>query len=289
MTNQLQQRCVYLGLPAFNEEQAIAPLFERIRAARLNLMNIGLVSDVKVLLYDDGSTDFTADQVRKQSYGLEVFLLSPGGNGGLGVALRGLFTQFLDQAQPQDLLVVMDTDDTHDPSQIHDLLRAMDQHSLDIVIASRYRKGSQTTGVPGYRQVLSLGFAGLVKVMLPIKGVLDYSCGYRIYTYEALSQISTDSGFPLQESGFASMPEVLVRLRGKSLAFGEIPLKLSYDRRLTVSKMRAWENSSRLLNRIFSWKFLPNGLHAKPPVGPGSRTWWKIEEVNKDSKNVFRE
>ncbi len=283
MTNQVQQRCVYLGLPAFNEELAIAPLFERVRAARLDLVNSGFASDLKVLLYDDGSTDNTAEQVRKQSHGLEVFLLSPESNGGLGVALRGLFTQFLDQAQSQDLLVVMDTDDTHDPDQIRELLTSMDQHSLDVVIASRYRKGSRTTGVPGYRQVLSLGFAGLVKVMLPIKGVLDYSCGYRVYTYGALSNISTEFGFPLQEAGFASMPEVLVRLRRGSLTFGEIPLRLSYDRRLTVSKMRAWENSRRLLSRLISWKVNPNGLHSKPHVGPGSRTWWKIEAVNKDS------
>ena len=279
MSNQVQQRCVYLGLPAFNEEQAIAPLFERIRVARSDLVNSGLASDLKVLLYDDGSTDNTAEQVRKHSQDLEVFLLSPPGNGGLGVALRGLFTQFLDQAQPQDLLVVMDTDDTHDPDQIRELLTAMDQQSLDVVIASRYRKGSQTTGVPGYRQVLSLGFAGLVKVMLPIKGVVDYSCGYRVYTYNALSQISTESGFPLQETGFASMPEVLVRLRGNSLTFGEIPLRLSYDRRLTVSKMRAWENSRRLLSRMISWKARPNRLHLKPHVGPGTGTWWEIERI----------
>ena len=282
MTSQVQQRCVYLGLPAFNEELAIAPLFERIRVARVDLVNSGFASDLKVLVYDDGSTDNTADQVRKQSHGLEVYLLSPKGNGGLGVALRGLFTQFLDQAQSQDLLVVMDTDDTHDPEQIRELLISMDQHALDVVIASRYRKGAQTTGVPGYRQVLSLVFAGLVKVALPIRGVLDYSCGYRVYTYEALSHISTGSGFPLQEAGFASMPEVLVRLRGGSLTFGEIPLRLSYDRRLTISKMRAWENSRRLLSRLISWKVNPKGLHSKPHVGPASRAWWEIEVVNED-------
>ncbi len=280
MTNQVQQRCVYLGLPAFNEELAIAPLFERVRAARVDLVNSGFASELKVLLYDDGSTDNTADQVRKQSHGLEVFMLSPESNGGLGVALRGLFTQFLDQAQSQDLLVVMDTDDTHDPDQIRELLTAMDLQSLDVVIASRYRKGSRTTGVPGYRQVLSLGFAGLVKMMLPIKGVLDYSCGYRVYTYAALSSISTESGFPLQEAGFASMPEVLIRLRREPLTFGEIPLRLAYDRRLTVSKMRAWENSRRLLSRIVSWKVRPNGLHSKPHVGPGPRTWWEVEQIS---------
>ncbi len=282
MTEQSPQRCVYLGLPAFNEEQAIAPLFERIRVARLGLMQSGLASELKVLFYDDGSTDNTAEEVRQQGRDLEVFLLSPERNGGLGVALRGLFTQFLDQATSADVLVVMDTDDTHDPGQIGELLIAMDQRDLDVVVASRYRKGARTTGVPGYRQVLSLGFAGLVKVVLPIKGILDYSCGYRAYNYPALSGLLTESGFPLQEGGFASMPEVLIRLRGYSLSFGEIPLKLAYDRRLTVSKMRAWQNSRRLLSRIGSWRVFPNRLQSQPLAGPGGRTWWQVEAPSQD-------
>ena len=284
MVRNAQERCIYLGLPAFNEELAIAPLFDRVREAQKTLISSDNSSGLKVLVYDDGSTDNTAEQVRTHSYDLDVYLLSPQENGGLGVALRALFTQFLSQAQEQDLLVVMDTDDTHDPSQISELLHKLDQDSLDVVIASRYRKGSKTMGVPAYRQILSFGFAGLVKVMLPIKGVLDYSCGYRIYTYGALSQILTESGFPLQESGFASMPEVLVRLRQKSLHFGEIPLRLSYDRRLTVSKMRAWENSRRLLSQTINWRLRPSSLESKQFAGPSSLSWWVVSSV-KDGKH----
>lgn len=282
MTKLSEQRCVYLGLPAFNEELAIAPLFDRIRAARLDLIETGLVSDLQVIFYDDGSTDKTPDQVRTQSEGLDVMLLSPANNGGLGVAMRGLLNHFLDSAAEQDVLVVMDADDTHDPNQIGELLTSMDEYGQDVVVASRYRRGSIVAGVPPYRQVLSLGFGGLVRVMLPVKGVRDYSCGYRAYTYSALCAVSEESGFPLQESGFASMPEVLVRLRGHGLTFGEIPLKLAYDRRLTVSKMRAWQNTRRLLSRIWSWRVFPNRLNDKPFVGGETRSWWSVEHLTSD-------
>ena len=282
MTKLPERRCVYLGLPAFNEELAIAPLFARISAAKLDLIKAGLVSDLRVIFYDDGSTDNTADQVRETCEGLDVFLLTPKHNGGLGVAMRGLITQFLDQAQKEDILVVMDADDTHDPNQISELLISMDRHGQDVVVASRYRRGSRVAGVPPYRQVLSLGFGALVRIMLPIKGIRDYSCGYRLYTYPALSVASNESGFPLQESGFASMPEVLVRLRGHGLAFGEIPLKLAYDRRLTESKMRAWQNTRRLLSRIWSWRVFPNRLNDKPFVGGETRSWWSVEHLTSD-------
>lgn len=287
MSSSAWHRTVYLGLPAFNEEQAIAPLFSRVQLARNDLLAKNLVSDLKVILYNDGSTDNTAEEVRKNGTNLEVYLLTPEANGGLGVALRGLFTQFMEQADTGDLLVIMDTDDTHDPVQIEELLRALDKDSKDVVIASRYRKGAQTSGVPAYRQILSIGFAAIVRLVLPIRGVLDYSCGYRVYTYSALETIHTDSGFPLQENGFAAMPEVLIRLRSKPLRFGEIPLKLSYDRRLTVSKMQAWANSKRLLSRIWSWRMHPKALSQQPFAGPSNRTWWSTEVVQPSPKRHY--
>lgn len=279
MTEQEGGRCVYLGLPAFNEELAIYPLFGRVRSVRAELLARLLTTELRVIVYDDGSTDATAEQVRLHSGGLEVSLLSPKSNGGLGVAMRGLITQFLDQAQKDDVLVVMDADDTHDPNQIIELLTVMDEGEKDVVIASRYRRGSRVAGVPAYRQILSLGFGVLVGLMLPISGVRDYSCGYRAYTYRALAKVANESGFPIQESGFASMPEILIRLRGNALSFGEIPLKLAYDRRLTVSKMRAWQNSRRLLSRIFSWRVFPKRLNNEPFVGLDSRIWWETQVI----------
>jgi dolichol-phosphate mannosyltransferase len=193
--------------------------------------------------------------------------------------MRGLITQFLEQGQKDDVLVVMDSDDTHDPNQILELLTTMDEGEKDVVIASRYRRGSRVAGVPTYRQILSLGFGALVGSTLPIRGVRDYSCGYRAYTYGALAKVATELGFPIQESGFASMPEILIRLRGNALSFGEIPLKLAYDRRLTVSKMRAWQNSRRLLSRIISWRIFPKRLNDEPFAGPDCRIWWEIQLI----------
>lgn len=265
-----KDRTVYLGLPAFNEEAAIAPLFAKICRSRKHLVQSGIAKDLHIIFYDDGSTDQTVKELKKNRNGLNVTLLSPRQNGGLGRALQGIITNFLDQAAPDDVLVVMDTDDTHDPSQIADLLHRMEEKQEHVVVASRYRKGAFISGVPMNRQLLSLGFAVLVKVFLPIKGVRDYSCGYRAYAYTALASANTPSGFPLTEPGFASMPEVLMRLRGSDLRFGEVPLRLAYDQRLTESKMRAWQNTTRLLKCLVSWRLSPptsmQSSGAAPPI-----------------------
>lgn len=254
MKSRMVTRRIFLGLPAFNEFAAIGPLFEKIRAAHQDLVESELAQGIEVIFYDDGSTDGTASEVRSQTKELPVSLLLPAGNGGLGIALEKIINYFLEVGTESDVLVIMDSDDTHDPRQIKDVLLRMDRESEDIVIASRYRRGAVIAGVPLSRQVLSLGFAFLVKTMLPIKGVRDYSCGYRAYSYPALKEATSEYGFSLTESGFSAMPEILIRLRGKGWRFGEIPLHLAYDQRQTESKMRAWENSKRLLNCMVRWR-----------------------------------
>ena len=249
-----QERAVFLGLPAFNEAAAISPLFERIRLAKKDLITRGLASDVIVIFYDDGSTDDSAEMVRAFHWDLGIFLLTSSRNGGLGTALQGIISYFLEVGTGSDVLVIMDCDDTHDPRQISDLLIRMDAEGEDIVIASRYRKGAVIAGVPLSRQIFSLGFAFLVKTVLPIRGVRDYSCGYRAYAYAPLKQASSARGFQLQEAGFSAMPEILIRLRAQGWRFGEIPLELAYDRRETQSKMRAWQNTRRLMQCIARWR-----------------------------------
>ena len=247
-------RTVFLGLPAFNESAAISPLFARIRLAKNDLKARGLASDLVVIFYDDGSTDDTTEMVKASHGDLGIFLLTPSQNGGLGTALQGIMSYFLKVGTGSDVLVIMDCDDTHDPRQISDLLTRMDAEEEDIVIASRYRKGAVIAGVPMSRQIFSLGFAFLVKTMLPIRGVRDYSCGYRAYAYAPLKQASSARGFQLQEAGFSAMPEILIRLRAQGWRFGEIPLELAYDRRETQSKMRAWQNTRRLMQCIARWR-----------------------------------
>jgi dolichol-phosphate mannosyltransferase len=282
MGARIQGRTVYLGLPAFNESAAIAPLFDRIRLATEDLKVRGLADDLVVIFYDDGSTDDTAAMVRNCHGGLRVFLLTPARNGGLGRGLQGIISYFLEVGNESDVLVIMDCDDTHDPGQIADLLTRIDVAGDDVVIASRYRAGAVIAGVPLSRQILSLGFAFLVKAVLPIKGVRDYSCGYRAYSYPTLKGASSESGFSLSESGFSAMPEILIRLRGRGWQFGEIPLHLAYDQRQTQSKMRAWQNSKRLLQCVAQWRFVAPGGKASRPLAPPALDGVTVQRFNQN-------
>lgn len=104
----------YLELPAYNEEASIKPLFTRVAKLQETLPH-----KILVMIYDDGSTDNTKNEALTWSKMLEVIYLDGVVNKGLGAGMNALMTAFIDHAERDDVLVIMDCDDTHDPDQIH--------------------------------------------------------------------------------------------------------------------------------------------------------------------------
>jgi len=78
----------------------------------------------------------------------------------------------------------------------------------------------------------------LFRVVLPIPGVRDYTCGFRAFRASVLQGAIAEygRGFVDQE-GFQSMVDILLKLRGRGLVFGEVPMVLRYDRKEGASKM----------------------------------------------------
>lgn len=238
---------VYLCLPAFNEEPSIDPLFQRIH--QLNQLISDEDKRIRVILYDDGSTDATVQKVQNWSSHVELTLIRGSVNQGLGVAVRNLLRHYVSVASDDDVAVIMDCDDTHDPFQIPEMLPLMD--TCDVVTASRYRRGSSTSGVPFHRLVVSLGFMVLAKCVLPISGARDYSCGFRAYSTSILKRVSNDTNeMFISETGFAAMPELLWNCRLSGARVGEIPMTLAYDRKLSDSKMDVSANSKNLMKLL---------------------------------------
>src|SRR5262249_22141031 len=135
-------------------------------------------------------------------------------------------------------IVTMDCDNTHPPRLIPQMLARLDD-GRDVVIASRFEPGAKVVGVPRSRVVYSLGAKWLFQLMFPIRGVRDYTCGYRAYRSEAIRLAAQRYGDELiTETGFSCMADLLLKLRKLPLAMGEVPLELRYDRRGTDSKMR---------------------------------------------------
>jgi dolichol-phosphate mannosyltransferase len=137
----------------------------------------------------------------------------------------------------------MDADNTHDPSLIPRLIQRIDA-GFDVVIASRFRAGALVVGVPSARRFLSQVGGWVYRLLLPIRGVRDYTCGYRAYRAAVLQAAFERWGNSfISEAGFAAMADILLKLRlFEDMLMTEVPFTLRYDRKPGTSKMRIGAN-----------------------------------------------
>ena len=167
---------LFIILPAYNEYQAISPLFTRLRQFEKKSC-----TPIKVIFVDDGSIDGTSDIAREQAQilGLSIKLLKHTQNAGLGQAIKTGLTAFIEIANEDDCVATMDCDNTQPPELLDIMYALITEDNYDIVIASRYQKGSKVVGLSIFRVIMSYGASFLFQVLLPISRVKDYTCGFR--------------------------------------------------------------------------------------------------------------
>jgi dolichol-phosphate mannosyltransferase len=224
---------LWVVLPAYNEAGSIAPLLDTL------LRELGSGdADFAILVVNDGSTDETAALVRGYESTRRVTLIDQPVNRGLAETLRTGLLAAVGQARPDDIVVVMDADNTHPAGLVFRMTRLV-REGNDVVIASRYREGSHVRGLKFSRRLLSSGASWLFRIAFPTPGVRDYTCGYRAYRADMLMRLVEKHGQEfISERGFACMVDILLRLRQQGAIFSEVPLVLRYDRKEGRSKMK---------------------------------------------------
>ena len=242
MTN---QDTVWIVLPAYNEERALPKLLGRTADV---MAGAGLV--YKVIVVDDGSADATPQVAAVFGSRMPLVLTQHVVNLGLGATIRDGLTEACQLAHPDDVIVSMDADNSHSPDLIPEMRRTIRQ-GHDVVIASRYRPGSVVRGVPMVRRILSRLAGWLLQVAFPLRGVRDYTCGFRAYRAAALQRALQHYGPSFfDQQGFQCMVDILLKLRRLDLVFTEVPIVLRYDLKETSSKMHVWQTVHRTLRLI---------------------------------------
>jgi dolichol-phosphate mannosyltransferase len=225
---------VWIVLPAYNEARSLPALLAAIDEA-----TFGAGLAYGVVLVDDGSGDGTGEIAARAAEALPLHLERHPRNLGLGATLRDGLVKAAELAEPGDLIVTMDADNSHSPELIPRLVR-LAREGHDVVIASRYRPGSRVLGVPLRRRALSYWGSWLLRLLFPLAGVRDYTSGYRAYRADLLRQVLAEHGPGFfDQDGFQCMVDILLKLRSRpGLVFGEAPMILRYDRKQGASKMR---------------------------------------------------
>jgi SAM-dependent methyltransferase len=145
-----QPKSATVVLPAYRVADAVATVVRDLAVAAYALRSRGL--HLEVLLLPDGED--VAAVATKSAAGLDLPLTTaPGPASGPGEAYLVGFRQVVAEGRA-DLVVTLDANGRHDATQIPHLIDQLVADDLDVVIGSRWTRGSGTPGLSPGRWVL---------------------------------------------------------------------------------------------------------------------------------------
>ncbi|MCO6449744.1 MAG: glycosyltransferase family 2 protein [Caldilineales bacterium] len=217
-------------IPAWNEEDGITDIMQRVLNMRPNLPAAG-VAELELIVVDDGSTDSTADLVGACD---GVRLVRHEQNGGYGAALKTGFAN----AQGE-LIGFLDADGTYPPEHFPALCRKLIETDADIVIGSRM-SGAESE-MPRVRWLGNKVFAGLVS-LISAERITDSASGMRVFKKSILDRI-----YPLPD-GLNLTPVMSTRALHEGLHMVETPIP--YSERVGRSKLSVTRDGVRFAQSI---------------------------------------
>jgi dolichol-phosphate mannosyltransferase len=229
--------------PTYNEKKNIASLIESI---------FSINQDYHILIIDDNSPDGTANFVKElQLKYKNLFLEERPGKAGLGTAYKYGFNWALNR--DYDNIVQMDADLSHDPKEIIEMVRLLNNY--DLVIGSRYIDGVSVVHWPIKRLLLSYGANVYARLVTGLR-IKDSTGGYKAWKREVLNSIDINA---VKSQGYSFQIEMNWRAWQKKFSIIEHPIifadrtigqskmskKIMFEAIIVIWRMRIW--------KIFGW------------------------------------
>ena len=217
---------VTVVLPTYNE----APNLPVIVPALFDLPLTGL----RILVADDNSPDGTgaiADKLAKQYGDDRLMVVHRPGKQGLGRAYVDGMTRAVQAGA--EYVVQMDSDLSHGPEYLPQMLGALLSTGADVVIGSRYVVGASLAGEwSWHRKALSAFANTYVRALLHL-GIRDVTAGFKLWRASALTAIDVGS---IQSNGYSFQVEMNYRTVKRGLKIVELPIHFA-ERSEGESKM----------------------------------------------------
>ena len=193
---------VAVAIPAYNAAKTIGEVISQVSK---------FVSYENIFVVDDGSSDQTELIAREKG----VWVLRHAVRKGKGSALRDATTKILELGY--DLVITLDSDLQHDPSEIPNFVSASEK--FDVVIGKRT---ISTERMPVHRFMSNSITTKLISLRTGVK-IEDSQCGYRLYKAEVLRTVDSRCRHYDYES------DILLKAALAGFSVGFIPIKTIYN------------------------------------------------------------
>ncbi|MBB46381.1 MAG: dolichol-phosphate mannosyltransferase [Thaumarchaeota archaeon] len=246
MANTKQNQAqVSVIIPTYNESENIIQVLKSIGE------HLPKDVEIETIVVDDNSPDGTGKIV-------EDYITDAQNEAGYSINIihretkSGLSSAILDgiQHSSAETIVVMDSDLSHPPKIIPQLIKEIKTSGYDIAIASRYTDGGEVSGWSTKRKLISKGATGIAKAGLGVNES-DPMSGFFAFKRKILEGIKFDA------IGYKMLLEILVKTKGAKVK--EIPYTFT-DRTRGSSKL----DSSTMFDFVTSvWKLYRYGHATK--------------------------
>jgi glycosyltransferase involved in cell wall biosynthesis len=187
----------------------------------------------RIYVYDNNCTDGTAEIAAKAGA-----IVRREKRQGKGYVVAAMFEQI-----QEDLLVMVDGDDTYEASHVHKMLEPILRGDADMTVATRLtdhgEKSFRPLHVAGNRMV-----CGIINWMFQ-SHVSDIFSGYRVFTRESARQI------PVTTKGFDVETEITLQALYRGQVIQEMPVPYRARPEGSFSKLNTFSDGLRVLLRLF--------------------------------------
>jgi len=189
-------------IPVYNEELTIGNIIDR---TKIVVQQTGLRNEIIVV--DDRSYDKSLEIAKRHS--VRLFTLKQ--HLGKGYALRAGFFK-----ARGDIIITIDSDGSHKPEELPEVLAPILQDKADLVIGSRYLNHKKVAA----RKLNAFGVGLFNSLIALLTGVVitDSQSGYRAMKRQILKDQKLESG------GYEIESEMLVKTAKKNFRITEVPI-----------------------------------------------------------------